>query len=80
MTSWPVDVKTPVEAKAAAGRLLCCLGDFWRKRLRKSEFVAIQASSRGGIVKVRVTKDRAFLGGKAVIVAKGELLVREARS
>ena len=26
-------------------------------------------------VKVRVTKDRAFLGGKAVTVARGELLV-----
>jgi hypothetical protein len=37
--------------------------------------MAFQASARGGIVKVRVTKDRAFLGGKAITVAKGELLV-----
>ena len=50
-------------------------GGFWRKRLGKSEFVAFQASARGGVVKVRVVKDRVFLSGKATMVAKGELLV-----
>jgi hypothetical protein len=50
-------------------------GDFWSKRLGKTEFVAYQASARGGVVKVRVTRDRAFLAGKAVTVAKGGLLV-----
>jgi predicted PhzF superfamily epimerase YddE/YHI9 len=53
----------------------CCLGDFWRKRLGKNEFRAYQASARGGILTVRVTKDRAFLGGRAITVARGELLV-----
>jgi PhzF family phenazine biosynthesis protein len=57
------------------GSAHCCLGDFWRKRLNKTEFVAFQASARGGVVKVRVTPERAFLGGKAVTVAKGGLLV-----
>ena len=56
------------------GSAHCCLGDFWRKRLGKGEFLAYQASARGGVVKVRVTKDRAFLEGEAVIVAQGELL------
>ena len=59
------------------GSAHCCLGDFWRKRLVKTEFLAFQASASGGVVKVRVTKDRAFLGGKAITVAKGELLVGE---
>jgi PhzF family phenazine biosynthesis protein len=57
------------------GSAHCCLGDFWRKRLGKTEFVAFQASGRGGVVKVRLTKDRAFLRGQALTVAKGELLV-----
>src|SRR5262249_41211355 len=48
---------------------------FWRKRLGKSEFVAFQASARGGVVRVRVVKDRVVLGGRAVSVARGELLV-----
>ena len=33
-----------------------------------------QASARSGVVKVRVTDDRARLGGQAVIVAMKELV------
>jgi hypothetical protein len=36
--------------------------------------MAYQASPRGGVVRVRVVKDRALLGGKAVTVARGKLL------
>ena len=63
-----------VDEDPVTGSAHCCLGDFWRKRLGKSEFTAYQASARGGVVKVRVTSDRAFLGGRAVVVAQGELL------
>ena len=58
-------------------RLLDTIGlsDLWRKQLGKAEFVAFQASARGGGVRVRVVKDRALLGGRAVTVARGELLV-----
>jgi predicted PhzF superfamily epimerase YddE/YHI9 len=34
---------------------------------------AFQASSRGGVVRVRVSGDRVILGGHAVTVFKGEL-------
>jgi predicted PhzF superfamily epimerase YddE/YHI9 len=51
----------------------CCLGPFWRTRLHKDEFVAYQASSRGGVVRVRVAGDRVILGGQAVTVLRGEL-------
>jgi len=63
-----------VDEDPVTGSAHCCLGDFWSKRLGKTELLAFQASARGGVVKVRVTKNRAFLGGKAVTVAKGELL------
>jgi predicted PhzF superfamily epimerase YddE/YHI9 len=66
-----------VDEDPVTGSAHCCLADFWRKRLGKNDFVAYQASARGGVVKVRVQGDRAFLGGRAVIVAKGELLVEE---
>ena len=69
-----------VDEDPVTGSAHCCLGDFWRKRLGKTEFVAFQASVRGGVVKVRVMKDRVFLGGKAITVAKGELLVGEDES
>src|ERR1043166_3951705 len=64
-----------IDEDPVTGSAHCCLGDFWQKRLGKSEFLAYQASARGGIVKVRVVKDRCLLGGRAVVVAKGELLV-----
>lgn len=63
-----------IDEDPVTGSAHCCLGEFWRKRLGKSEFLAYQASARGGEVRVRVTKDRAFLGGTAVIVARGELI------
>jgi PhzF family phenazine biosynthesis protein len=63
-----------IDEDPVTGSAHCCLGDFWRKRLGKSEFTAYQASARGGVVNVRVTTDRAFLIGRAVIVAQGELL------
>src|SRR5262249_253327 len=62
-----------IDEDPVTGSAHCCLGDYWRKRLGKTEFLAYQASARGGMVQVRVMKDRVILGGKAVTVAKGEL-------
>jgi PhzF family phenazine biosynthesis protein len=56
------------------GSAHCCLADFWQKRLAKDSFRAYQASTRGGIVHVRIADNRAILGGQAVTVARGELL------
>jgi len=64
-----------IDEDPVTGSAHCCLGDYWRKRLNKTEFVAFQASARGGIVKVRVENDRAMLGGKAITVAGGKLLL-----
>lgn len=65
---------TGIDEDPVTGSAHCCLAAYWRKRLKKSEFVAYQASARGGIVRVRIEGERAILGGKAVTVAKGELL------
>jgi PhzF family phenazine biosynthesis protein len=64
-----------VNEDPVTGSAHCCLGDYWRKRLGKTAFTAFQASARGGVVQVRVVQDRVFLGGRAVTVAWGELLV-----
>jgi PhzF family phenazine biosynthesis protein len=55
------------------GSAHCCLGPFWGARLGKSEFVAFQASARGGVVRVRMSGQRVYLGGQAVTVLNGEL-------
>ncbi len=57
------------------GSAHCCLGPFWQKRLGKNNFTAFQASARGGILSVRCEGDRVYLGGKAVTVTRGELLL-----
>ncbi len=56
------------------GSAHCCLGPFWKSRLKKDEFTAYQASSRGGIVRVSVNGDRVCLSGQAVTVLRGELV------
>jgi hypothetical protein len=66
-----------VDEDPVCGSAHCCLVNFWRKRLGKSEFVAFQVSARSGVVKVRVVKDRVFLSGNATTVAKGELCVEQ---
>jgi predicted PhzF superfamily epimerase YddE/YHI9 len=50
------------------GSAHCCLGPYWQKRLKKDEFLACQASKRGGSLKVTVRGDRVYIGGKAVTV------------
>jgi PhzF family phenazine biosynthesis protein len=56
------------------GSAHCCLGPYWAKKLGKQELIAYQASSRGGVVQVRVGDDRVYLGGQAVTVMRGTLL------
>jgi predicted PhzF superfamily epimerase YddE/YHI9 len=52
----------------------CCLGPFWGRRLRKESLLARQVSARGGVLKVRLERDRVVLGGQAVTVLRSELL------
>ncbi len=65
-----------IDEDPVTGSAHCCLADFWRKRLDKTDFVAYQASPRGGVVRVSVKNDRVILGGQAVTVTKGELTSR----
>ena len=56
------------------GSAHCCLGPYWGQRLGKTSMVGYQASARGGIVNVQLNGDRVILGGKAVLIWKGELV------
>lgn len=64
-----------IKEDPVTGSAHCCLGPYWAKKLCREEFVAYQASERGGIIRVRIDGDRVYLSGQAVIVHKGELLV-----
>ncbi|MCI0379238.1 MAG: PhzF family phenazine biosynthesis protein [Gemmataceae bacterium] len=62
-----------IDEDPVTGSAHCCLAGFWHKRLGQTEFVAFQASERGGVVKVRIQGERVLLGGRAVTISKGEL-------
>lgn len=63
-----------IDEDPVTGSAHCCLGPYWRRQTGKDEFLALQVSKRGGVVRVRVRGDRVILGGQAVTVLKGELL------
>jgi PhzF family phenazine biosynthesis protein len=66
---------TGVDEDPVTGSAHCALAPYWAKRLRKSELIGYQASSRGGLVHVRPADDRVYLTGQAVTVLRGELEV-----
>lgn len=63
-----------VDEDPVTGSAHCCLGPYWQQRFDKSELIGFQASSRGGLVKVKVVNDRVVLSGMAITVLKGELV------
>jgi len=64
-----------VNEDPVTGSAHCTLGPFWSRQLGKKEFLAYQASERGGTLRVRIAGDRVYLGGKAVTLFKGDLIV-----
>jgi PhzF family phenazine biosynthesis protein len=64
-----------IDEDPVTGSAHCCLAPFWGRRLSRREMTGFQASSRGGVVHVRLAGERVILGGHAVTVLRGELLL-----
>ncbi|AFY44377.1 PhzF family phenazine biosynthesis protein [Nostoc sp. PCC 7107] len=63
-----------IDEDPVTGAAHCCLAPFWRDRLHKNTFLAYQASSRGGVVKLYYDGgDRVLLSGQAITILQGEL-------
>ena len=62
-----------IDEDPVTGSAHCCLAPHWAPRLGKADFVAYQASARGGVVRVGLRGDRVLLGGQAITVLTGEL-------
>ena len=56
------------------GSAHCALAPYWAERLGKKQMVGLQASMRGGVVRVRLAGERVILAGQAVTVLTGELM------
>lgn len=55
------------------GSAHCKLADYWQKKLGKTELQAYQASSRGGIILIKIDGYRVYLTGTAITMMKGQL-------
>lgn len=62
-----------IDEDPVTGSAHCILGPYWAQKLGKNHMTAFQASARGGIVQVRISGDRTYVGGKAVAVFEGKL-------
>lgn len=62
-----------VNEDPVTGSLHCRLAPYWSAILGKTEFMAYQASARGGELRVRLQGERVGLGGQAVTVLSGTL-------
>src|SRR3984957_5441039 len=54
-----------VNEDPVTGSAHCCLAPFWASRLGKTELTAYQASTRGGVLKLRLSGERGREGGPA---------------
>jgi len=64
-----------IDEDPVTGSAHCTLAPFWQGRLGKTSMDAYQASARGGVLQVRVEGERIRIGGRAVTVLRGELVV-----
>ena len=62
-----------IDEDPVTGSAHCSLAPYWSGVLRKTRFVAWQASARGGELQVALQGDRVRLAGYAITVLKGEL-------
>jgi len=64
-----------VDEDPVTGSAHCALAPYWAPRLHKEDFVAYQASLRGGVVRVTLAGDRVRVRGRAITVFRGELTI-----
>ncbi|QHT61983.1 PhzF family phenazine biosynthesis protein [Paenibacillus lycopersici] len=66
---------TGTDEDPVTGSAHCALAPYWQRRLRKDEFLAYQASARGGELRIALRGGRVFMTGRAVTVLTGQLKV-----
>jgi PhzF family phenazine biosynthesis protein len=63
-----------IQEDPVTGSAHCTLAPYWSARLGRDSLTGFQASSRGGLVRMRLERERVILGGNAVTVVEGRLL------
>ncbi len=63
-----------VNEDPVTGSAHCALGPYWQRKLNKADLTAVQASERGGELKLTMRGERVLLRGQAVLMSRVELL------
>ena len=61
-----------IDEDPVTGSAHSCLGPYWKKKLSKDNFIAYQASARGGVLQLHVA-DRIYISGQAKTVFSGAM-------
>ena len=64
-----------IDEDPVTGSVQTILGNFWKRKLGKESLKAFQASARGGELIINAFDDRVEIGGKAVIIMRGEITI-----
>lgn len=56
------------------GSAHCKLADYWHRKLNQTEFIAYQASKRGGILNLKIQDTRVLITGQARTILAGNWL------
>lgn len=64
-----------IDEDPVTGSVHSVLAGFWSRRLGKNELTAYQASARGGELFVTAGEETIGLGGRSVVIIKGEIVV-----
>jgi len=64
-----------VDEDPVTGSAHCSLAPYWSDRLGKQEFLAYQASQRGGVLRLHLDAERVVLAGKAVTIYEAVLVI-----
>ncbi|MDQ2754008.1 MAG: PhzF family phenazine biosynthesis protein [Actinomycetota bacterium] len=67
--------KLGIAEDPVTGSAQCAAGPYWRERTGRQEFRCFQASSRRGVLAVGVDDSRVTVGGSAVTISEGMLLI-----
>ena len=61
-----------IDEDPVTGSAHAALAPYWAKRLGRTDFTALQASKRTGVLRCRLQDDRVLLGGRCQTVIVGQ--------
>jgi predicted PhzF superfamily epimerase YddE/YHI9 len=67
--------KAGIDEDPVTGSAHCNIVPYWANALGKKDIVCQQVSARGGELRCSLKGDRVILGGQAVLVMKGEIIL-----